>query len=369
MKIIRTLCIALAALAALASGAAPRVSLLTALPGEEVYALEGHTGLRIFDPETHTDVVANWGVYNFNAPNFVYRFVSGHTDYMCALQTTDGFIIDYNLEGRQVVEQMLNLDSLQTARLIALIDENLQPANRVYRYNYVKDNCATRPLELLEAATGRRLIPDDATASTFRQEMRRFHAAYPWYQFGIDLALGVGIDYSISRREAAFAPVTLMSDLAGSDLVSDTVTYGEQTLEPRPTPWYATPMAMAVAVLLGAIGVCFVRRQQWFDTLLFGAFFLAGCVITFLVFVSVHEATSPNWLLLWLNPLCLLGAILPWVRSATKVSLAYFSINAALLAIMTLIVLIAGRGMNPAFWPLMAADAVRSFSNIYQLRR
>lgn len=354
---------------ALAAGAYPRVSLLTAMPGEEVYALEGHTGLRIADADTGTDCVVNWGVYNFAAPNFVYRFVSGQTDYDCALQSTEGFIMSYNMEGRRVVEQVLDLDSVQTAKLIALIEDNLRPENRTYRYNYVKDNCATRPLELLEAATGRSLVDDAPAQSTFRNEMRRFHKNYPWYQFGIDLALGRGIDYEITRHKTAFAPVTLMKLMDDSGLVADTVAYGEHTLRVPPTPWYLTPMFFALLVLAAAIGTCFLTWQKWFDSLLFGAFFLTGCVLTFLVFISEHEATSPNLLLLWLNPFCILGVILPWIKRAKKVEMSYFFVNFALLILMTLLVPVVGRGMNPAFWPLIAADAVRSLANIHRCKK
>lgn len=354
---------------ALAAAGAPRVSLLTALPGAEVYALEGHSALRIVEPETGRDYVVNWGVYDFNAPNFVYRFVAGQTDYLCAPQSTEAFVIGYMMEGRQVVEQVLALDSVQAAGLIGLVENNLKPENSVYRYNYVKDNCATRPLAMIEAALGRKLLSDEPSGTSFREEMRRFHKDYPWYQFGIDLALGRGIDKEISVRETAFSPVTLMELLKKTGVVTATKTYGEQTLRHEPTPWYKTPMTMSAVVLIMAIGVCFMRRTEWFDSLLFGAFFVLGCIITFLIVVSTHEATSPNLLILWLNPLCVLGAVLPWIKKAKKAEMSYFFVNFALLILLIVLVLLTGRGMNPAFWPLIAADAVRSVANIQRCKK
>ena len=47
-----------------------------------------------------------------------------------------------------------------------------------------------------------------------------------------------------------------------------------------------------------------------FDTIYFNIAGLAGLLLTFLIFVSVHYATSPNWLYLWLNPLCFIGGTL-----------------------------------------------------------
>lgn len=52
----------------------PVWSLLTVAPGNEVYELDGHTGLR-YRGTDGTDFVVNWGVFDFNSPNFLYRFV------------------------------------------------------------------------------------------------------------------------------------------------------------------------------------------------------------------------------------------------------------------------------------------------------
>lgn len=55
--------------------------------------------------------------------------------------------------------------------------------------------------------------------------MRRYHANYPWYQFGIDLALGSGIDQPVggyrNRRGLAFAPILLAGMLEHSTFKAD----------------------------------------------------------------------------------------------------------------------------------------------------
>lgn len=132
---------------------APEVSLLICGEGAEIYELEGHAGLRINHPQLG-DFTVNWGVFDFNSPNFVYRFVKGETDYIAAAAPTEYFLRAYHRQGRTVRELSLNLDSIQAERITALALENLKPENRVYRYNYVLDNCATRPLEMIEAAIG-----------------------------------------------------------------------------------------------------------------------------------------------------------------------------------------------------------------------
>lgn len=357
--------------AILAVQAMPRVSLLTAMPGEEVYALEGHSAIRVHDPDTGEDYVVNWGVYDFSSPNFVGRFVAGQTDYMCVADSfVQSFINSYTGRGRQVVEQVLDLDPTQTAAVIDLMRDNLRPQNATYRYNYVKDNCATRPLNIIESALGRRLLDTTPSATTFRKEMRRFHADYPWYQFGIDLALGSGIDYDISEHEAAFSPVTLMNKLAETGIVSETIVYGRQTLVHEKTPWWQTPMFAALLILALAIAATWTGRcGKLFDTLLFGVFFILGTVITYLMFVSEHEATSPNLLIMWLNPLCLLGAVLPWIKSAKKAEYSYFFVNFALLILLTMLSVLSVQSLNAAFWPLILADALRSIANMNRCRK
>lgn len=355
---------------ALQGSALPRASLLTALPGDDVYELEGHTALRIHDPEQGVDVVVNWGVFDFNAPNFVGRFVAGETDYLCMAYPTNFFFDMYKEEGRQVIEQTLRLDSIEAQTLVDLVALNLRPENNTYRYNYVLDNCATRPLNHIEAALGRKLLSDSLSATTFRKEMTRYHAKYPWYQFGIDLALGRGLDRQITIRETSFAPIALKDLLANTNIVAETITHGEQTLETHATPWYLTPLCVSILVLLLSIAVTITGKYtKLFDSLMFGTFTILGCILFYLVFFSSHEATSPNLLLLWLNPACALGAVLPWTKTAKRLKICYFFANFALLVALAILAPALGRGMNAAFWPLIAADALRSISHILKCKK
>lgn len=366
-----------------------RISLLTARAGADIYQLEGHTALRIQTPQ-RGDYVVNWGLFDFDAPNFVYRFVKGETDYMAGAAPTDRFLAIYAREGRMVVEQVLDLTPEEKERVIRLTDLNLLPENRVYRYNYVLDNCATRPLAIVEKALGDTLtlgasgLPREA-ASTFRNAMRHYHVNYPWYQFGIDLALGSGIDRPITAREASFSPEALEAMLSdsrrpdGAPFVAETtILTGSEDVSPvfGPTAWYLTPMFWAWLVLVVSLGLSLIRNKRGFygkiskifDTLFYLLMGLAGCIIVFLVFVSVHEATSPNWLLLWLNPLCFIPAVAVWVKKWEKLLISYQMLNFALLIVLLVIFACGVQSPNPAFIPLIAADGVRALSCILTKR-
>ncbi len=356
-------------------------------PGSEIYELEGHSAILV-DIAGQRPVAYNFGVFDFAAPNFVYRFVKGETDYMAVAWPWEAFVAPYVRDGRRVVAHELNFTPAQTRRLVELLQENVRPENAVYRYNYVKDNCATRPLRAVELASGDSLklapAPIEANSSlpiTFRNIMRRYHANYPWYQFGIDLALGSGIDYPLDSREPSFAPAELDGMLhgattGGSPLVRDTLVIADFAPDNAvlgPTPWYLRPDTVFwifFAVTL-ALTIRDIRRRKvcrWFDTVFFSALGLVGLLLTFLIFISVHEATSPNWLYLWLNPLCLLVPALIWIKRTKIVLVCYQIANFAVLLALLLLWPLVPQSANPAFLPIVLAEMLRAASYVYITR-
>lgn len=352
------------------------VSLLTAWPGSEVYELCGHSALRIrnvTNPLT-CDSVWNYGVFNFNEPNFVARFVRGETDYMVAGYPTAFFFPEYAEAGRRLLEQDLNLTQDEAYRLRGLLRTEALPENRTYRYNYVRDNCATRITARLSDAVGGKIhFPDSIQYGTFRKEMRAFHHDYPWYQFGIDLALGSGLDRDLHPDDEMFVPMVMSQRYGaavmpdGRKLVTDTRELlpdsGHASLPP--TPWWMTPLFIFGVISLTAIGFSIAKiagapyrpRRVW--TTIYGCWFLmlaaAGCIITFLVFASSHEATSPNMLILWLNPLQFLTVIglfwEPW-RPVGRIMAWY---NIIVVGILLIIWPLQPQCANPAVFAPMAA--------------
>ncbi|MBQ1177849.1 MAG: DUF4105 domain-containing protein, partial [Bacteroidaceae bacterium] len=62
-----------------------RVSLVTCSPGTAVYEVYGHTALRVEIPSQGVDAAVNYGLFSFEAPNFVWRFIKGETDYVVGI--------------------------------------------------------------------------------------------------------------------------------------------------------------------------------------------------------------------------------------------------------------------------------------------
>ncbi|MCM1396227.1 MAG: DUF4105 domain-containing protein [Candidatus Amulumruptor caecigallinarius] len=354
-----------------------------------IYELEGHTMLRLQYGDL--DACVSWGVFDFNAPNFVYRFVKGETDYMAAAFPTGVALKEYADTHRRVSEQVLNLNRQQSLRLVELVNENLRAENATYRYNYLYDNCATRPVALIETAVQDTIHIQPSSDSTFahdltfRRLMRAYHRNYPWYQFGIDLALGSGIDEPITNRESCFAPVRLMGFLSSARFSdnrrvmlpaasADIITGNADGIALDATPWWLTPDAICWCIGLICMAWLLLswkrgKRARVLVSCIFGVNTLVGLLLTFLIFVSVHEATSPNWLYLWLNPLCIVGAIGVWLKKTNVPLVCYHFAN--FVAIVTLVGIdVAGiQSLNSAFYPLMLPDAAISLHYLYLFRK
>ena len=214
--------------------------------------------------------------------------------------------------------------------------------------------------------------------------MTRFHKNYPWYQFGIDLALGSGLDKPITGREACYAPYTLRNFLAeakrpdGQPIVTGTETVimeGTPDGQPdSPTPWYLTPMFVAQILLVMTILTAWRdikrnRLSRGLYTLFYSVAFIGGVILTYLIFVSTHEATSPNWLYLWLNPLCIAGAIGVWLKKPNSMVYFYQIVNFVALTALLVIGLTGVQHLNEAFYPLIVCYLITSGEYIYLYRR
>ena len=341
------------------------VSLITCYPGPEVYELCGHSAVRVRGEGI--DSVWNFGIFDFNQPNFIYRFVKGETDYKCAAYPFAWFLPEYIRRGSKVVEQDLNFTPEESRRMLKLLRSSALPENATYRYNYIKDNCSTRILDRADKASQEKIIyPDTVAYGSFRNEMRKYHEGYPWYQFGIDIALGSGLDYPITSREEMFVPVEMEKKAAiahfsdGRPLVKATRILNdasERAVLP-PTPWFLAPLFWSwILTILTFIIAGFNLAKNKITSAYYIAWFLmlgiAGCLVAFLVFISVHEATSPNWVILWLNPfqfLFVIGLTIKKLRSIA-VAMAYYNIF-AVGGIMIISPFIT-QSFNSAFYPLM----------------
>jgi len=359
-----------------------RVSLVTFYPGSEPHNIWGHSEIRV--QQGSNDLYYNYGVFDFQAPAFMWRFMLGETDYIC--QPVPRFYATIGMEERRMVEQELNLPQDRAIKVRDFLFKNALPENRTYRYKFLSDNCSTRPRDIIEMAAGDGLqypAMGDTTV-TYRDILAHYCRNYAWEHFGIDLVLGWDVDTVLDQRATMFIPMLLMDAVAGATVKTDSVTMPlvKNTTVPidkstdgnvrPPTPWYLSPMTVATLLLvLTLLVTCRDWRRRdvsrWLDSALFTAGGLAGCILFFLIFFSTHEATSPNVNILWLNPLLLLLAVLPWFRKAKPAARWLHALNALVVALLMLAWPWQPQVGNMAFFPLMSALVARSLTNVWLL--
>ena len=298
------------------------ISLLTCQPHDEVYSLYGHTALRYHELwKDGIDAAFNYGVFDYNKPHFVLRFVFGLTDYELGVFPYGLFELEYRHFGSMVVEQVLNLTPQEKYQLRQALMENLKPENRVYRYNYFYNNCTTKARDIIEQnvnGTVEYAGREDYTPS-YRELVHQMTKQNPWSQFGNDFLLGVKSDQPTTRRQQEFLPLNLLYDFDHATIVCQdsvrplvkerriAVPAGVQVIQ---SGFPLTPR-QCFGILLLIACVLFLwewRKQRAFvvwDVLLMLLTGVMG-VVLFLMLFSQHPTVSLNLQILLINPLPLL---------------------------------------------------------------
>ena len=327
------------------------VSLITCSPHEEIYSLYGHSALRWHDlhktgPTAGQDLVFNWGLFNFNKPYFVLRFVFGLTDYELGTINYEYFVPYYRKWGSSVTEQVINLTNDEKRNLQKALAENLKPENKVYRYNYFYDNCSTRPRDIIERSLNGKVEWTDREdyKPTFREMVRECNRNHDWSRFGNDILLGLKADFKTDRIEQEFLPMNLMQDMAMAQVYvngeyrplvkeqRDVVPPGVQMIEPD---WILSPTEMAIIIVLVALSIMFAEWKQkkcfiWWDVMLMVVEGLIGLLLTVMIF-SQHPTTSINLNILLFNPLPLF-----FIPSVIKGRNTWFKVLAAMIVLYAL---------------------------------
>ena len=332
-------------------GSGLHVYLLTMGPGGEVWERFGHNAIRIEDDRTGADYAFNWGVFDFDQPGFLRKFVQGRMLYMMAGYPTDATLDEYRAADRSLWQQELNLTARQKAALLNHLLRNVRPENREYRYDYFKDNCSTRVRDALDAKgvlggqIKRQIGGGDGRTLRFHAD--RLMAADPLAYTGIRFALGTPVDRPISVWQELYIPMELMRRLRGVTVTGDdgidrplagppvelvhSTKYAERMTPPDVFGLYFWPLLAIGGAVGGAIcGLGRIagpgarsRAARFFAAALaIGWSTFAGLAGVFLVALwafTDHWAANPNLNLPAFDPLLLpLAAILPLAASQRK---------------------------------------------------
>lgn len=341
------------------------ISILNMGPGNQVYSIWGHTAIRIQDPVTGLDKVYNYGTFDFDTPDFVLKFIRGKLDYTLSISHYYNMIAAYGREGRWVQEQVLNFDQAEKNKLYALLEENYKPENRFYKYDFFFDNCATRPVNMIQNSLHEpvqfQALP---IAKTFRTILDEHLTNDSWLDFGIDLIIGARADELADPVAQMFMPkyvkdyfssATIGQHVEKPAVVSQQILL-EQSLIPKKDLALPFRPAFVFNFLFGLeLFLLFLiirkKRPLWkmYDQLWFGIISLASLFLLFMWFGTDHLATKDNWNLWWINPLFLL-VFFPFKTGARK---WIFRFLAGLLILLIAFWTVIPQELNLAFLPLM----------------
>ena len=355
-------------------GTEATVSILTCNPGKEVYSMYGHTAIRINDPSIKLDAVFNYGLFSFDTPDFMYRFAKGQTDYAMGGERFKSWLPQYDEERRSVYEQVLNLSPEGKNKLFRALLENAKPENRMYRYNFFMDNCATRVRDMIERNAGSPIqFTDNHPTESYRDLIKKFHHSFRWIDLGIDLLVGKKADQPVSAYRQMFLPDYLKDQFAKAKITIDgkpqPLVLETRTLRDYPNskqnsdlPWPAIAFGMLFLVVAAISFRDFQQKRKtgWLDYLLLGITGLAGLIIGWFTLFSEHPAMSPNYNLLWALPLNAFFAALWTVTKWRNKTRNYFWFSGALLILSFAI----GQQFNPAVYFIILTLLVRVAVNL-----
>lgn len=356
------------------------VSILTCTPGEELYAKFGHTAILVRDNVRQNNIVFNYGCFNYNSDNFMYKFLLGQTDYILGAEDLENFMYRYSYMGNGVTEQTLNLSREETNKLVNLLFDNLRPENQEYRYNWLYDNCTERARDIIEKAVDGNVDYAAKTKdTTVRKMLNNCLENDLWSSFGINLILGEEIDTEADKRIQMFIPdvyraevdeaYIVRSDGRKEKLISSKRIILDETNCFEKASMVTSPLSIAILLLIISVillGFEIKTRRYCapFDVALHIIQGFAGIIVSFLFFFSEHPAVDSNWLVILFNPIAIIYSI--WIiyccQKKKKNYLAYA--NVSVIVTFCIIMIVCQQTYSHAMYIVVAILLIRSISQI-----
>lgn len=292
-----------------------RISLITSSPGTDLYAQFGHSMVRVVDYKLRRDVSFNYGTFNFNTPNFYWKFLQGKLNYELAVHSTAATIQHYTAEQRQLTEQLFLLSAEEKQAVASFLFNNALPENKEYLYDFFYDNCATRIRDVLEEEVNDfSYLEAEVEDYSFRQMLGLYVGDNPWTDFGFDLILGYPTDQIADMRDQMFLPDYLARNLTqfarnnGRPLLSEAKAINKVEVV-KDNSSFLTPMLLTILLLIGTVLLSWKgtsKAKKLFDAIFFSILGILGSFMLFMWFGTDHWTTTKNLNVIWANPLFLL---------------------------------------------------------------
>lgn len=352
-----------------------QISILTLGPYQgELYSAFGHSAIRVYDPVSRMDFAFNYGVFDFDQPNFYLNFTRGHLLYMLGYYDYELFRDHYISHNRFIHEQILDLTHQQKQSVFEYLAWNAQSENKNYLYDYFYNNCATKVRDVFVEVFGDSIKFDTSYATpgyTVRDLTHSYLSKQPWGELGIEICLGQPMDKELTPYQYMFIPDYVESGfnhatLNGKPIVKESVSVYES--KPEETsfnilhPWIVFGLFLAVTIILTLRDWRRKQLTKWFDVMLFSIAGWLGLLLFILWVATDHKAAANNFNLLWAFPLhAAIGPMIFRKKYPGFVKKYFFTTGIVLTATLLLWAFLPQQ-LNVFLIPVVAALAIRAFA-------
>lgn len=329
-------------------GQPPRLHMVTTSPGGQLFSAFGHSALWLSGGGLARPVVLDWGNFDSSQGEPVADFLSGEMRYTLEALTYEELLARARRQGRTAVAQRLDLPPEQALALGREVLAAARAADRGFRYDWLRDNCATRIRDALDRATGgavRAQVRAGGGHSARHEVLRHLGApgrgpgGWGWW-LGWHLLANGEVDRPLTEAESLFLPDRLMQGLRAVVLpwpdgrtrplvgAECTLVEGSHPWAPAAPPGRALPLfgaGLAWALGVAALGIVGPRGRGLAAASLAALAFLCGglgLLAVALAGTSGVEGAGPTHLWWLASPLGLLllpaalglwrGRVHPW---------------------------------------------------------
>ena len=291
------------------------ISIVTAGPGTELYEAFGHSAIRVKDPVLQLDLIYNYGMFDFNAPNFELNFTKGKMLYKLARYDFKYFLASYKKDKRWVKQQVLNLNQKQKTKFFMYLENNVLPKNANYFYDPYFNNCATKLRDISLNILDDKIIFNDKGLEknlSFRQLMDKEIPWNTWGSFGINLALGSKLDKQADFKQYMYLPDYVFTIYKNSYIYIDNqqeelvkredILLDYKELEQKISifnPFLVFSIISLIGIFITYNDFKKKKRTKWLDFSLLFSTGIIGVLIVFLWFFTNHSTTPNNFNFLW----------------------------------------------------------------------
>ena len=291
------------------------ISIVTAGPGEALYEKFGHAAIRVKDSVLNLDLIYNYGVFDFNQPNFLLNFADGKMYYVLARYDFKYFISSYRKDKRWLKQQVLNLNKTEKQQLFLYLENNARIENATYPYDPFFNNCASKLKDITTAILKENVVLNSKNIkdkSTLRELMNQEITWNTWGNFGINLITGRILDQERNQLEYTYLPDYLFKTIKNGKIKRDhkiiNLVKREDVLldfdEISTNISLFNPLAFftllaLIVVLITVKDIKNQKRTKWLDFIIFFLTGIVGLILTYFWFFSSHKTAPDNYNVLW----------------------------------------------------------------------